>query len=318
VCGQCSYLCPSELILYDIASFPHIIPPKNTAFNISVREEEEGKEFVNCSSTIAGETDTIEFSGSANDGSDGAGSRCGSLLSPRVSVIYSTFPEYRYFLAVHRPGTSKLILHPTPVYLISRQIKALKNFKSTKPDNLEYSQARSTLGKVFGTKKAKTAIHAQERNKIDVGAMEDVAGVLQDRIDEATENLPSQGAPRFFFSCEKCLAQVEGPSEKMEDSANAARLIPVYNIDAERPEDIYPLHNIVPEPEWATLDSLYSKLKKAADDRSRTRLLPNARSDWLQHHLMLAYSSPKPKSKIVYVPSQYRIHVYPAHKSIID
>ncbi len=188
------------------------------------------------------------------------------------------------------------------MYLISRQIKALKNFKSTKPDSLEYSQARSTLGKVFGTKKAKTAIHAQERNKIDVSAMEDVAGVLQDRIDEGTENLPTQGAPRFFSCEKKCLVHVKGLSEKMEDSANAARLIPVYNTDAERPEDIYPLHNIVPEPEWAALDSLLSKLKKAADDRSRERLLPNARSDWLKQHLMLAYSSPKPKSKIVYVP----------------
>ena len=116
-----------------------------------------------------------------------------------MSVIYPTFPECRYFLALRRPGTSKLILHPTPVYLVSRQIKALKNFKSTKPDILEYSQARSTLGKVFGTKKAKTAIHAQERSKIDVSAMEDVAGVLQDRIDEGTENLPTQGAPRSFF-----------------------------------------------------------------------------------------------------------------------
>jgi DNA-directed RNA polymerase I subunit RPA49 len=87
----------------------------------------------------------------------------------------------------------------------------------------------------------------------------------------------------------------------MEDSANAARLIPAYNADAERPEDIYPLHNIVPEPEWATLGSLLSKLKNAADDRSRARLLPNARSDWLRQHLMLTYSSPKPKSKIVFV-----------------
>ena len=91
-------------------------------------------------------------------------------------------------------------------------------------------------------------------------------------------------------------------SEKLEDSTNAARLIPAYNTDAERPEDIYPLHSIVPEPEWAALDSLLSTLKKAADDRSRERLLPNARSAWLQQHLMLAYSSPKPKSKIVYVP----------------
>jgi DNA-directed RNA polymerase I subunit RPA49 len=159
-----------------LASFPYLTLPKNTPFNVSVRGEEEGKEFVRCSSTIAGETDAIEFSGSANDGSDGAGSR--------------------YFLALHRPGSSKLILQPTPVYLISRQVKALKNFKPTEPSSSEHFQARSMLGKVFGTKKAKAAIDAQERNKIDVSAMEDVVGVLQDRIDEGTENLPTQGAPR--------------------------------------------------------------------------------------------------------------------------
>lgn len=73
----------SNLIFCGLASFPHLTPPKNTAFSISVREEEEGKEFVNCSSTIAGETDTIEFSGSANYGSDGVGSRCGYQLVPR-------------------------------------------------------------------------------------------------------------------------------------------------------------------------------------------------------------------------------------------
>ena len=56
------------------------------------REEEEGKGFVNCSSTIAGETDAIEFSGSANDGSDGAGSRCGSLLGPSLVGGILNFP----------------------------------------------------------------------------------------------------------------------------------------------------------------------------------------------------------------------------------
>ncbi|KAH9973622.1 Rpa49 subunit specific to nuclear RNA polymerase I [Russula compacta] len=242
----------------DTASFPFITPPKNTAFDIFVKEEDEGKEFVKRSSTIAGGTDTVELSGSANDGSDGAGSR--------------------YFLALHRPGSSKLILQPAPVYLISRQVKVLKNFKPTELGSSEHLQARSMLGKAFGTKKAKAAIQAHERNKVDVHAIGDVAGVLQDRIDEGTGNLLSQ--------------------EQMEDSANATRLIPAYNADAQRPEDIYPLHNIVPEPEWAALDSILSKLKNATDDRARTRLLPNARSDWLRQHLILAYSSPKPKPKV--------------------
>ena len=88
----------------------------------------------------------------------------------------------------------------------------------------------------------------------------------------------------------------------MEESVNAARLIPAYDAEAQRPEDIYPLHNIIPELEWAALDSLLPKLKNATDDRARARLLPNARSDWIRQHLMLAYSSSKPKSKIVFVP----------------
>jgi DNA-directed RNA polymerase I subunit RPA49 len=88
----------------------------------------------------------------------------------------------------------------------------------------------------------------------------------------------------------------------MEESANAARLMPAYNVDAQRPEDIYPLHNIIPELGWAVLDSVVPKLKNAADDHARARLLPNAHDDWLRQHLMLAYSSSKPKPKIVFVP----------------
>jgi DNA-directed RNA polymerase I subunit RPA49 len=114
----------------------------------------------------------------------------------KVGVL--TFSERRYFLALHRPGSSKLILQPAPVYPISRQIKALKNFKPAEPESEEYFQARSMLGKAFGTKKAKAAIQAHERNKVDVSAMKDVAGVLQDRIDEGTENLPTQGASRLL------------------------------------------------------------------------------------------------------------------------
>ena len=122
------------------------------------------------------------------------GAGANSLVFPCRAMSYSSLKQ-RYFLALHRPGSSKLVVQPTPVYLVSRQVKAHKNFQPTEPDSSEYFQARSMLGKVFGTKKAKLAIEARERNKVDVTAMEDMAGMLQDRIDEGTENLPSQGAP---------------------------------------------------------------------------------------------------------------------------
>lgn len=132
--------------------------------------------------------------------------------------IVLTFPERRYFLALHRPGSSKLILQPAPLYPISRHIKTLKNFKSTEPGSSEHFEARNMLGKAFGTKKAKAAIQAHERNKVDVGAMEDVAGVLQDRIDEGTENLPTQGVSRLYlFFRVKCLADTEGGQKKWKN-----------------------------------------------------------------------------------------------------
>lgn len=99
----------------------------------------------------------------------------------------------------------------------------------------------------------------------------------------------------------KCLAHIRGLLEKLEDSTNAARLIPAFNADAKSPEDIYPLHNIIPELEWAAMGSLLPKLKNGSDDHARARMLPNARSDWLRQHLMLAYSAPKPKSRIAFV-----------------
>lgn len=89
-------------------------------------------------------------------------------------------------------------MHPVPLYLMSRQVKALRNFKPTEPGTSERLHARHALGEAFGTKKAKAAIHAHERNKMDVSVMESVADVLQDRIEEGTENLPTQGVPQVL------------------------------------------------------------------------------------------------------------------------
>lgn len=53
---------------------------------------------------------------------------------------------------------------------------------------------RNNLGETFGTKKAKAAIRAQERKRIDVDAIQGVANHLQSRIEENTVSLPSKGA----------------------------------------------------------------------------------------------------------------------------
>ena len=85
----------------------------------------------------------------------------------------------------------------------------------------------------------------------------------------------------FLFHA-KCPANAGGWPETIEASANSTHLIPAYNADAQRSEDTYSLHDIIPEPEWTALDSLLPKLKDVADDRTKVRLLPNAPIDQLR------------------------------------
>jgi DNA-directed RNA polymerase I subunit RPA49 len=49
------------------------------------------------------------------------------------------------------------------------------------------------LGETFGTKKAKAAIRAAERNHVDVGAMEGVMGYVMDSIEKGAEGLMTAG-----------------------------------------------------------------------------------------------------------------------------
>lgn len=56
---------------------------------------------------------------------------------------------------------------------------------------------RNTLGEAFGTKKAKAQIRARERNRVDIDAMKNVTGHLQDTIMQNTETLPTAGT---YFS----------------------------------------------------------------------------------------------------------------------
>jgi len=62
------------------------------------------------------------------------------------------------------------------------------------------------LGEAFGTKKAKANIRAQERNKVDVSAMEGVAQHLQDRIEQSTGALPTLGKLHSYEGYFKQLA----------------------------------------------------------------------------------------------------------------
>lgn len=94
----------------------------------------------------------------------------------------------RYLPALYDPSTGTLTIHPsTPLYLMTHRVKRLMAgpsapaAPSSNPYDI-YKQRKTNLGEAFGTRKAVSQIRAEERNRVDVSAMESVKGHLMNTI----------------------------------------------------------------------------------------------------------------------------------------
>lgn len=92
--------------------------------------------------------------------------------------------HFRYVPAVYDPSTKTLHVHPTtPLYLLAHRVKRMREAPlSTTQVSDMWKQRRNNLGETFGTRKAKSQIKAEERNKVDVNAMQSVKARLMESI----------------------------------------------------------------------------------------------------------------------------------------
>ncbi|KAH9920886.1 RNA polymerase I associated factor A49-like protein [Epithele typhae] len=245
-----------------LGSFPSTRPPSDTPFRCYAHVERDRKApFELQHILVAGEAEKVDFSSA--DVPSSASSGCS------------------YMVAVHDKRTKITTFRPAPLHILARQVKALKNLQPIEVSTEERMELRNNLGEAFGTKKAKSAIRARERNRVDIDAMKDVAGHLQDTIMQNTETLPT--------------------AEEAKEAADSSRLVPPYNAEAQRPQDVYPINSVVPEVEFNALP--ISSFKSTKTHEERRALLPFNRSDWVNWHLRLMYSAPKPNKtnlKLVY------------------
>ncbi|KAL1699733.1 RNA polymerase I associated factor, A49-like protein, partial [Schizophyllum commune] len=101
-------------------------------------------------------------------------------------------------------------------------------------------------------------------------------------IDKGAGNLLTKGT---------CLIMLISPQE----AADANRLVPPYDAATDDPMDVYPLHGVIPEPEWKALS--VSAFEQAAGFAERRALLPAWRSEWLQYHLRRVFEDKELSSK---------------------
>ncbi|KAF8578888.1 RNA polymerase I associated factor, A49-like protein [Ramaria rubella] len=269
-----------------IVAFPALQPAQSTAFKCYAKRPKKSsageptvQDFASKGTIIAGETDSVEFYSRS------------TAQDPRS-------PSCQYLIGVHDKTTNKVTLRHAPLHVLTRDVKA---FKSLDPlaSGLAFEErvkARNLLGEAFGSKKAKQAIRATERNRVDVSAMEGVAGYLQDSIDAGTGSLPSKEAAKA--------------------AADGNRPIPQCNVYAKLPEDIYALHDIISEAELSSIS--VTQIMLASNDSSRISLLPYSRSSWVNQHLIsecAAATSNKTNLKILfYISSMFLFR----HTSVDD
>lgn len=126
----------------------------------------------------------------------------------------------------------------------------------------DWREKRNALGETFGTKKAKSQIRSDERNKVDVVAMEGIKGHLMDSIAEG-----------------EAKGEVTLPSE----------LIPLPNMTTDEPSLVFPREALLSDAEWSSIDA--NGLIKAKDDKERSGLLPWRRCRFVENKMRLAVGS---------------------------
>lgn len=173
--------------------------------------------------------------------------------------------DCQYLAALYDPETNKLHVTSTPLYLLAHRVKRLRELgPSAAPEaTTQWKAKRNDLGEVFGTRKAKTQIKAEERNKVDVNAM---SGVRADLISSISAK------------------------EAASDTVAPPEVIPVPNLTTSNVAEVYPCEAIVPDHEWSALN--VADIVRAKDDKERSACLPYRRSRWIESKLRVAVEGP--------------------------
>ncbi|TFK72372.1 RNA polymerase I associated factor, A49-like protein [Pluteus cervinus] len=272
-----------------LAAFPAVEVPDDTAFRCYVKKKSKTDESQKTAQDVlvVGETDSIEFVSNEEETRKAAEGGC------------------RYVIALHNPKTSTLTIHPTisTPYIFTQTVKALKSIPpASAPTATQWREARNALGETFGTKKAKASIRAQERNRIDVGAMEGVMDFVTESIDKNAVGLMTQ--------------------EEAKVLADETRLIPAFNATTSDPTEVYPISSVIPDVEWKAIS--VSAFDQASTYEERKALLPFAYSRWCQSHLRRLYSGEQQKANkkelkiIFYVAAMLGFRDFIVRKKSID
>nr|CAG8612657.1 4610_t:CDS:2 [Entrophospora candida] len=141
-----------------------------------------------------------------------------------------------YMIAIYNKKTKTITFKEIPVISFKATPKRIKLEKEKKPDiPKDYATARNALDLEFSTKKRQSQINAIQRGKIDVSQMEGIENFVE-VVGEKVKTMSNE---------------VE---MKVEIQQKENRLIPPYNLEATKLNEVYNLEDILTKEEFELLN----------------------------------------------------------------
>ncbi|PLW06457.1 hypothetical protein PCANC_21430 [Puccinia coronata f. sp. avenae] len=222
-----------------LATFPDVQPNLNTNFQLYNHKSNDKAPAI-----LVGETEELEYR----------------------SESQAEQPSCTYYIGSYNASAGKLTVFPTQLHQFRPMVKRLReadeNRISELPPTNSYA-ARSALGATFGTKKARRALQAAARSKVDPDTLTHLEGHVTTAITENSTCLPSLDA------------------QAQETDAN--RPIPPFNVEATDLKDVYLLSNVVSNLELNSIP--LGPLLTAVTAQDAARRLPSPHSKYVVRRL---------------------------------
>ncbi len=146
-----------------------------------------------------------------------------------------------YLVGLRSRASNTLTLRDAPVHFITRDVKRLKHINAdvSGPSAEKTTQRAPSLTRAFGTKKSLRAVRVRERNEVNVASMVGVLEHLNEGVEEKTGSLPSVGKLDCTAKHSR-RSHKERTTDHAKEILDSSRLIPRFNQNADKPEDVYP------------------------------------------------------------------------------
>ncbi|PVU97397.1 hypothetical protein BB561_000597 [Smittium simulii] len=148
----------------------------------------------------------------------------------------------QYFVGVHDKSNSSVLFKKAPLMSFTASVTALNEKESEYNKSIKDKmyEAKQDLGLTFGSKKKKTQIRADNRNRVDLTSISTTENDIKASIESRTKNMPTM--------------------DELKEEANELRPIPLFNSTEIDVTKVYDMSDVSP------MFAVYAAGKLLADD----------------------------------------------------